>query len=98
MGIKGAMSLPFLDVVAWVGDLNARMKGPVNCIKAQVPSQFPRRVSSKSPPQYYQTSALPTEIGLVCENVEGPASLHPIRFPTFVSRPPSGETWGIIDI
>jgi hypothetical protein len=33
-----SMSLPFLDIVAWAGDLNARMKRITNCTKAQVPA------------------------------------------------------------
>jgi hypothetical protein len=55
------MSLLFLGVVAWVGDLNARVKGIANFTKAQVPAQLLGRVSSKDPLQYHQTSALPTE-------------------------------------
>jgi hypothetical protein len=44
-----SMSLLFLDVVAWAGDPNARVKGIANCTRAQVPAQLPGRVSSKSP-------------------------------------------------
>jgi hypothetical protein len=92
------MSLLFLSVVAWAGDLNARMKGIANCTKAQVPAQLPRRVSNKSPPQYYQTSALPTKsVDWFLKLLKDWLSLHPIRFPTFVNHPP-GETWGIIDV
>jgi hypothetical protein len=56
-----SMSLLFLGVVAWAGDPNARVKGIANCTWAQVPVQSPGRVSSKGPPQYYQTLALPIE-------------------------------------
>jgi hypothetical protein len=42
-----SMSLLFPDVVAWAGDLNARMKGIANCTKAQVPAQLPVKFSSK---------------------------------------------------
>jgi hypothetical protein len=65
------MSLPFLDVVAWSGDLNAGMKGIANCTKAQVSAQLLGRTSSKGPQQYHQTLALSTESVEVCETVEG---------------------------
>jgi hypothetical protein len=93
------MSLPFLGVVAWAGDLNAKVKGIDNCTKAQVPAQSPGRVSSKSPLQYYQTLALPTEsVDWFVKLLKDRLSLHPIRFPTFVNHPLTGETCGIIDV
>jgi hypothetical protein len=81
------MSLLFLGVVAQAGDLNARMKGIANCTKAQVPAQLPGRVSSKSPPQYHQTLALPTErVNWFVKLLKDWLSLHPVRFPTFVNH------------
>jgi hypothetical protein len=87
--VSVSMSLLFLDVVAWAGDLNASMKGIANCTKAQMPAQLPGRVSSKRHPQYYQTSVLPTEsVDWFVKLLKYWLSLHPIRFPTFVNHPP----------
>jgi hypothetical protein len=83
------MSLLFLSVVAWAGDLNVRVKGIANCLKAQVPSQLLRRVSSKGPPQYHQTSAVSTEsVNWFVRLLKDQLLLYPVRFSTFVSHPP----------
>jgi hypothetical protein len=68
--VQSETSIIFLDVVAWAGDLSARVKGIVNCIKVQVPAQLPGTFSSKISLQFQQTHQ---ECGLVCEAVEGPA-------------------------
>jgi hypothetical protein len=87
--VSVSMSLLLLGVVAQAGDLNSRVKGIDNCTKAQASAQVPGRVSSKGPPQYYQTSALPTKsVDWFVKLLKDWLSLHPIRFPTFVNRPP----------
>jgi hypothetical protein len=48
-----SVSLLSLGIVAWAGDLNARVKGITNCTKAQVPVLLLERVSSKGCPQYH---------------------------------------------
>jgi hypothetical protein len=76
----------FLDVVAWARDLNARAKRIANCTKAQVPAQLLGRVSSKGPPPYPQTSALPTEgVYWFVRLLKQWLSLYPVRFSTFVN-------------
>jgi hypothetical protein len=88
--VSMSVSLLFLDIVAWVGVLNARVKGTANCTKAQVPAQLCERVSSKGPPQNHQTSALSTEsMDWFVKLLKDQLSLHPVRFPTFVNHPPS---------
>jgi hypothetical protein len=83
------MSLLFLGVVAQTGDLNARMKGIVNCTKAQVAAHLPGRVSRKGPPQNHQTSALPTaSVDWFVRLLKDWLSLYLVRFPTFVNCPP----------
>jgi hypothetical protein len=94
--VSMSMSLLFLDVVAWAGDLNARVKGIANCTKAQVPAQL-LGISNKGPLQYQQTLALPTEsVDWFVKLSKDGLSLHPVRFPTFVNHPSphprSGET------
>jgi hypothetical protein len=83
------MSFLFLGVVAWAGDLNARVKGIASFSKAQVPAQLPGRVSSKGPLQYHQKSALPTEsVDRFVRLLKDWLSLYPIRFSTFVNCSP----------
>jgi hypothetical protein len=72
-----------------MGDLNARVKGIANCTKAQVPARLPGRVLRKGPPQYRQTSVLPTEsVDCFVRLLKDWLSLHPVRFPTFVNCTP----------
>jgi hypothetical protein len=59
--VSMSMSLLFVDVVAWAGDINTRVKEIASCTKVQVPAQLHGRVSRKGPLPYHQTSALPTE-------------------------------------
>jgi hypothetical protein len=92
MGIKGASaagcSIYVYVSVAWAGDLNSRAKGIANCTKEQVPAQLLGRVSSKGPPQYHQTSALPSySVGWFVRLLKEQLSLHPVRFSTFVNHP-----------
>jgi hypothetical protein len=95
MGIKGASAggysvyvSPFSRCGMGCGQ-NARMKGIANCTKAQVTAQLPGRVSSKGPPQYHQTLVLPTKsVDWFMRLLKDWLSLHPVRFPTFVIRPP----------
>jgi hypothetical protein len=97
--VSMSMSIFFLDVVAWGGDLSASMKGTASSTKVQVPAQLPGRVSSKSPLQYYQTLALPTKsMDWFLKLLKDWISLHPVRFPTFVNHPLSSETWDIVDV
>jgi hypothetical protein len=83
------MSFLFLGVVELAGDLNAKVKGIANCTKAQVPAQLLGRVSSKGPLQYHKTWALPTEsVDWFVRLLKDRLSLHPVRFSTFINRPP----------